>query len=444
MANREQRKDRSVRTNYDVIIIGAGPAGLAASIGARANGAERVLVIDRDLEAGGILQQCVHNGFGLETFKEDLPGPAYAQRYIDKAESVGVTFLFDTMVTSVSRDFQVSTTNDRDGLVVYQGKAVVFAMGCRERSRAQIRIPGTRPAGVYTAGTAQRWVNIDGRMPGKNVVILGSGDIGMIMARRMTLEGAKVECVVEINSFLSGLSRNLVQCLQDFEIPLLLRHTVTRIIGIERVEGVEICEVDDRWQPIFETARIVPCDTLLLSIGLIPENELTRRAGVAIDERIGGPVVDNLYASNIPGFFVAGNVVQVYDLVDAVSAAALIAGKSAARFAAGDLAEADGREVVKIPTKPGKNVRQVVPQLVRPETLREEAVSLQMRVTLPIEEALELRAVCDGEVIAKKRLPYARPGEMVSLTLGTNLAETVAALSAVTVEAIPLSSETTK
>lgn len=403
-----------ISTAQDVIIIGAGPAGLAAAISARENGASSVLVIDRENEAGGILQQCVHNGFGLETFKEDFPGPAYAQRYIDRAVDAGVTFLFDTMVTSVSRDFRVETSNDRDGIRTYQGKAIVFAMGCRERSRAQIRIPGTRPAGVYTAGTAQRWVNIDGKLPGKRFVILGSGDIGMIMARRLTLEGAKVECVVEINSFLSGLSRNLVQCLQDYEIPLLLQHTVTRIIGERRVEGVAICQVDARWNPIPETERVVPCDALLLSVGLTPENELTRRAGVEISPLVGGPVVDDRYATNIPGFFGAGNVVQVYDLVDSVSAAAVVAGRSAAQFAAGTYQSGRGRLAVQT----GLNVRQVVPQWISPESLKEtDHITLQLRVVRPLEEPVELRLMAGERPIAKKRLPYARPGEMDSLPL---------------------------
>lgn len=403
-----------ISTAQDVIIIGAGPAGLAAAISARENGASSVLVIDRENEAGGILQQCVHNGFGLETFKEDLPGPAYAQRYIDRAVDAGVTFLFDTMVTSVSRDFRVETSNDQDGIRTYQGKAIVFAMGCRERSRAQIRIPGTRPAGVYTAGTAQRWVNIDGKLPGKRFVILGSGDIGMIMARRLTLEGAKVECVVEINSFLSGLSRNLVQCLQDYEIPLLLQHTVTRIIGERRVEGVAICQVDARWNPIPETERVVPCDALLLSVGLTPENELTRRAGVEISPLVGGPVVDDRYATNIPGFFGAGNVVQVYDLVDSVSAAAAVAGRSAAQFASGTYQTGRGRLAVQA----GRNVRQVVPQWISPESLKEtDPITLQLRVMRPLEEPVELRLMAGERLIAKKRLPYARPGEMDSLPL---------------------------
>ena len=326
------------------------------------------------------------------------------------------------------------TTNDRDGIRAYRGKAVVFAMGCRERSRAQLRIPGSRPAGVMTAGTAQRWVNIDGKLPGRRFVILGSGDIGMIMARRLTLEGAKVECVVEINSYLSGLSRNLVQCLQDYGIPLLLRHTVTNIFGKRRVEGVEISAVDEKWRPVPGSERIVECDALLLSVGLTPENELSRRAGIELDPLIGGPVVDDAYATNVPGFFGAGNVVQVYDLVDSVSAAAAIAGRSAALYAAGQ--SVAGPKV--IPVGAGRNVRSVVPQRIHPETLDERAIPLQLRVSAPIERAVELQLCAGANVLARKRFPYARPGEMITVPIARSLRNAVEEADALRIDAVPL------
>ncbi len=426
--------ERLIASDFDVVVIGAGPAGLAAAISAKENGAGSVLVIDRESEAGGILQQCVHNGFGLETFKEDLPGPSYAQRYIDRAAAAGAVFLFNTMVTAVSRDRRVLTSNDRDGVREYRGKAIVFAMGCRERSRAQIRVPGTRPAGVYTAGTAQRWVNIDGFLPGRRFVILGSGDIGMIMARRLTLEGAKVECMVEINSYLSGLSRNLVQCLQDYDIPLLLRHTVTKIIGNKRVEAVEISAVDERWKPVAGSERVVPCDTLLLSVGLIPENELTRSVGIEIDPLIGGPVVDNRYATNLPGFFGAGNVVQVYDLVDSVSSAAEIAGRSAARYAAGTFAANCGL----VPVHAGRNVRQVVPQRVCPASSAEEPIALQLRVAKPLEGPVEFRVINGDRILVRKRFPYARPGEMTTVMIPNVAGFAFREADGVRIDAVPL------
>ncbi|HBF41348.1 MAG TPA: pyridine nucleotide-disulfide oxidoreductase, partial [Anaerolineaceae bacterium] len=366
----------TLKDNYDVVVIGSGPGGLAAAISAKKNGAQDVLVIERDLEPGGILLQCIHNGFGVEMFKEDLPGPSYAQRFISDAYSLGVEFLLDTMVLEITRDHRILATSKLHGFVDLQSKAVILAMGCRERTRAQVRLPGTRPAGVYTAGTAQRWVNVEGYMPGKRFVILGSGDIGMIMARRLTFEGAKVERVLEVMPYLSGLSRNFVQCLLDYDIPLQLMHTVKNIIGRERVEAIESVAVDEKWNPIPGTEEIIPCDTLLLSVGLIPENELSRKAGVAIDPVTAGPFVDDHFQTSLPGFYSAGNVVHVYDLVDWVSQAGLIAGKAAALDGLRGHAEADR----VIPVTNAENVRYVVPQTIHPDHLAEHEIRIQFRV----------------------------------------------------------------
>jgi len=402
-----------MKNDYDVIVIGSGPGGLAAASAAKKAGATDVLILERDLELGGILQQCIHNGFGLEVFGEDLPGPGYAQRYIDEVNGLGIETLLDTMVLDVTRERTVYATSARGGYSELHAKSIVMAMGCRERTRAQIRIPGMRPAGVYSAGTAQRWVNVEGYMPGSRVVILGSGDIGMIMARRLTFEGAKVERVLEVMPYLTGLSRNYVQCLLDFDIPLQLRHTVKRILGRERVEAVEAVAVDDRWQPIPGTEEIIPCDTLLLSVGLIPENELSQKAGVRLDPVTGGPFVDEGYQTNVPGVFAAGNVVHVYDLVDWVTEAGLVAGERAACWAMGTICQLEA----PVPTVAGENVRYVVPHQINLERLTEADVRLQMRVTQPIEEAVRIQ-VHDGErLIAQRGDRYARPGEMVNVTL---------------------------
>ncbi len=402
----------SGKKKWDVIVIGSGPGGLAAAIEAKKNGAQDVLIVERDVELGGILLQCIHNGFGVELFGEDLPGPTYAQKFIDEALELGVETRLDTMVMDVTPTRHVFVTK-RDGFEELEARAVVLAMGCRERTRPQIRIPGTRPAGVYMAGLAQQFVNIEGWMPGKRFVILGSGDIGMIMARRLTFEGAKVERVLEVMPYLTGLMRNYVQCLLDFDIPLQLEHTVSRIIGHERVEAVEAVQVDKDWKPVPGTREVIPCDTLLLSVGLIPENELSRQAGVEIDPITGGPYVNEDMETNIPGIFAAGNVVQVYDLVDWVTTAGYVAGRGAANFAIEQRKHVD-RE---LPVQRGENVHQVIPHRLRKDALVERDVQLQMRVTRPIEARVSVELMDGNEVVARQGARYARPGEMVTLTV---------------------------
>ena len=318
---------------YDVIIIGGGPAGLAAAASARRNGIESILILERDRELGGILNQCIHNGFGLHTFKEELTGPEYARRFIDQVEELGIEYKLNTMVMDISADKVITAMNREEGMFELQAKAVILAMGCRERSKGALNIPGYRPAGIYSAGTAQRLVNIEGFMPGREVVILGSGDIGLIMARRMTFEGAKVKVVAELMPYSGGLKRNIVQCLNDYDIPLKLSHTVIDIKGKERVEGITIAEVGPDRRPIPGTEEYYPCDTLLLSCGLIPENDISRGAGIEMSPITSGAVVNESLETNIEGVFACGNVLHVHDLVDFVSEEAAMAGKSAADFA---------------------------------------------------------------------------------------------------------------
>ena len=397
----------------DVAVIGSGPAGLAAAIAAKEAGAQDVVIIERDVELGGILLQCVHNGFGLEIFKEDLTGPEYAYRFIERAKEVGVEALVDTFVLDLTPLREIYAINKRDGMIKLDARAVVLAMGCRERPRGALAIPGFRPAGVYTAGTAQRLVNIEGYMPGERFVILGSGDIGMIMARRLTLEGAKVERMIEILPYISGLRRNYVQCVLDYDIPLQLRHTVTFVKGHDRVEAVVSSEVDENWQPIPGTEETIPCDTLLLSVGLIPENELSKKAGVQLDPLTGGPYVDETMQTNVPGIFAAGNVVHVYDLVDWVTQAGYLAGRHAGEYAIQRRKES-GRRLRVVA---GDNVHHVVPHVFDPLSLEREPQELQFRVRHPVEAPVWIKVEADGKLVKQKKERYVRPSEMIMLKL---------------------------
>ena len=390
-----------------MVVIGAGPAGLAAACAAKDAGARDVLVLERDDAPGGILQQCIHNGFGLHYFGEELTGPEYAAAYREMVAERGIEVITEATVTSVSRD-RVVTARTRDGLLRIKAGAVVLAMGCRERPRGALNTPGTRPAGVYSAGTAQKLINCEGYSVGKRVVILGSGDIGLIMARRMTLEGAKVEAVCEIMPYSGGLTRNIVQCLEDFGIPLYLSTTVAEIHGKDRVEGVTIAEVDERRNVIESTKRYIPCDTLLLSCGLIPENELTREAGIEIDPVTSGAKVDENRETELAGVFACGNVLQVHDLVDYVSAEAELAGKGAAAFVKGELTNSE-----TVTVKAAGDVRYVLPQRVHTDA---NGVDLFLRVGRPMGK-VKYTVSCGDTVIMTANRLKAAPGEMEKLTV---------------------------
>ncbi|MBQ8796748.1 MAG: FAD-dependent oxidoreductase [Oscillospiraceae bacterium] len=392
---------------HDLVIVGGGPAGMAAAVAAYDAGCKDVVILDREPQLGGILMQCIHNGFGLHKLGRELTGPEYAAVYAEKVAQRSIKVYAEATVTSVTAD-KVVTAQSREGILKIQAKAVILAMGCRERSRGALNICGSRPAGVYSAGTAQKLVNCLGYHVGKRVVILGSGDIGLIMARRMSYEGAKVEAVCEVMPYSGGLPRNIVQCLEDFNIPLYLSTTVVQIHGDKRLEGVTIAQVDDRRQPIEETKRYIPCDTLLLSVGLIPENELTRAAGIPIDPITNGALVDENCQTQVPGIFACGNVLQVHDLVDYVSEEAERAGIGAARFVSGQTVAENA-----IPSKPGFGVRYVLPQTVHAGS---EDVSLFFRVKEPFGKVK--LTVADGEkVLAVAKRLKAVPGEMEKLTV---------------------------
>ncbi|MCI9562500.1 MAG: FAD-dependent oxidoreductase [Oscillospiraceae bacterium] len=412
----------------DIVIIGGGPAGLAAALAAREAGVTDLLILERGNELGGILNQCIHSGFGLHTFREELTGPEYAARYMDRVLAENIPFRLGAMAVRVTADRRVTYISREEGLETVQARAVVLAMGCRERSRGALSIPGARPAGIYTAGAAQRLMNIDGYRVGREAVILGSGDIGLIMARRLTLEGARVRLVAELMPYSGGLKRNIVQCLDDFGIPLKLSHTVVDIHGRDRVEAVTVAAVDGQRRPIPGTEERIPCDTLLLSVGLLPENELTREAGAAMCAASGGPVVSDRLETDLPGIFACGNVLHVHDLVDYVSQEAALAGESAAAF----VRSGGGETGRRVRVAAGNGVRYTVPQFIGPDRMAEAAV-VRFRVTDVFRDAC-VRLSLDGRELARRKKRVLAPGEMEQMTVTRSDLAEARADSVLTVE----------